>query len=196
MSTTTTDGGTPNTTTTQGGTPSTTTAPAAEPPATFDAWLQKQDEHSRKLLDEHVSGLKSALGSERTEKGKLAKQLTELAKKAEDGSALKSELEKLAADNETKTRRVEFLEQAATAGVSDLKLAWAAVQSSGDDFKDRKGNIDFKALQEAHPALFGKPEAPKTPPVNGAAGTGRQKPNNTGPNSAINRDIRARAGRT
>lgn len=198
MSTTTADGGTPTTTTTpaQGGTPSTTTtAPATEAPATFDAWLLKQDEHGRKLLDDHVSGLKTALKSERAEKGTLDKQLKELAKKAEDGSALKAELEKITADNEKQTRRVNFLEDATAAGVSDLKLAWAAV-SVGDDFRDRKGNVDFKALQEAHPALFAKPEAQKTPPANAGAGTGRQRAPTTGPNSAINRDIRARAGRT
>lgn len=183
-------GETPDTST--GGKPNTETGAAstAQAPASFDAWLQQQDETARKLYEEHVSGLKSALKSERTEKGDLSKQLKDLAKKAEEGSALKAELDRLAAAQEKTSRRADFLEAAVAAGVTDLKLAWKAVSADGDEFLDRKGQINFEALKAAHPGLF---EKPRVPDVNAGRGLGGGNPNKSS-TAAMNDFIRKAAG--
>lgn len=161
-----------------------------QPPASFDAWLQQQDENARRLYEEHVSGLKNALKSERTEKGDLSKQLKDLAKKAEEGSALKAELDRLAATQEKTSRRADFLESAVAAGVTDLKLAWKAVSADGDEFLDRKGQINFEALKAAHPGLF---EKPRVPDVNAGRGLGGGNPNKSS-TAAMNDFIRKAAG--
>lgn len=161
-----------------------------QPHASFDAWLQQQDENARRLYEEHVSGLKNALKSERTEKGDLSKQLKDLAKKAEEGSALKAELDRLASAQEKTSRRADFLEAAVAAGITDLKLAWKAVSADGDEFLDRKGQINFEALKAAHPGLF---EKPRVPDVNAGRGLGGGNPNKSS-TAAMNDFIRKAAG--
>ena len=185
-----TTGETPNTTT--GGKPNTETGATntAQTHASFDVWLQQQDEGTRKLYEDHVSGLKTALKSERTEKGDLSRQLKDLAKKAEEGSALKAELYRLASTQEKTSRRADFLEAAVAAGVTDLKLAWKAVSADGDEFLDRKGQINFEALKAAHPGLF---EKPRVPDVNAGRGLGGGNPNKSS-TAAMNDFIRKAAG--
>lgn len=158
--------------------------------ASFEEWFKSQDSATQKLIDDQVANLKNALKSERTEKGDLSKQLKDLAKKAEEGSALKAELDRLASTQEKTSRRADFLEAAVAAGVTDLKLAWKAVSADGDEFLDRKGQINFEALKAAHPGLF---EKPRVPDVNAGRGLGGGNPNKSS-TAAMNDFIRKAAG--
>lgn len=166
-----------------------TTQEASAKELAFDEWLQQQDENTRKRFDEGVAGLKSALKSERTEKGDIARQLKELAKKADEGSTIRAELERLTAENEKTARRADFVEQAVVAGVSDLKLAWRAVDGVSE-FLDRRGNFDFEALKKAHPSLFA---APRVPEGNAGRGLGGGLPKQS-TSAAMNAFIRSAAG--
>ena len=48
--------------------------------------------------------------------------------------------------------RAAFAERANEAGIADVRAAWAVVKEYG--LADDKGAVDFKALKDAHPALF------------------------------------------
>ena len=74
--------------------------------------------------------------------------------------------------------RAAFVEQATSAGIADLKAAWALVQTSKDDFTDRRGNVDFEKLKTEHPALFGGGN--KQRPVGNAPGDAQTAPKNLG----------------
>lgn len=148
-----------------------TTTAATDAPASFDAWLASQPEEIAKLYDTHVDGLKSALEGERTSRKDLEKQLRQLSKTATEGSELKKQIDEFANNLQLSESRAAFYEEAHSAGVKNLKLAWAAAQTF--EAKDRNGNVDFAKLKEAAPELFALPVA-KTPPANAGAGAGQQ----------------------
>jgi len=155
------DGGKPNP---QGNDNGGNDAPKNEQPVTFDAWLTSQDATIKGLIDGHVTGLKSALDSERNERKNLAKQIGDLKGKAEKGSELEKQLETLNAQLEAQSTKAAFYESA-PADVANMRLAWMAAQ---DGHTDRKGNVDWASLRTAYPELFRKQAAP-----NANAGNGR-----------------------
>lgn len=145
------------------------TAAQAEP-VTFDAWLGSQEPTIKGLIDGHVTGLKSALDNERSERKSLTKQISELKGKAEKGSELEKQLESLNAQLEATSAKQAFYESA-PADVDNLKLAWMAAQ---DGHTDKRGNVDWNSLRTAYPQLF----RAKTV-VNAHAGNGRGQDGNT-----------------
>ena len=147
-----------------------TTTDTADTPASFDAWLASQPEEITKLYDSHVDGLKSALDGERSSRKELEKQLRQLSKTATEGSELKKQIDDFANNLQQAESRAAFYEEAHSAGVKNLKLAWAAAQTF--DAKDRDGNVDFDKLKKAAPELF--ITTVKTPPANAGAGAGQQ----------------------
>lgn len=153
-------------------------------PPTFDSWFESQPEEIKGLIDSNVSGLKSALDSERNERKSLAKQLSELKGKAEKGSELEQQLTTLSAQLESQAAKAAFYESA-PADVANMKLAWMAAQ---DGHTDKRGNVDWNSLRSAYPELFRKTV---TPPAN--AGNGRGQEGGNQPN--MNAFIRAAAGR-
>jgi hypothetical protein len=166
-----------------GGTPS----EGSQPP-TFDTWLAGQDETVKGLLAQHTQGLKSALDAERTQRGDLAKQVRDLAAKAEEGSELKKSLTEALAKIDQSDRRIAFVEEAITPAVScrNIKAAWALALAEG--LFDKRGNPDWAALKAAAPELFGVPTTP------GHAGVGTGAPQQTAP--GMNDFIRRAAGRS
>ncbi len=120
---------------------------------TFDGWLASQDEATKALLTKHTSGLKSALDDEKSTRKQLAKQIAELSKQAEEGSALKAALEKTSQDYAQTSRKATFYE-GAPSDLRNLKLAWLAAQDA--DLIDKEGTADWKALRAQAPELFGK----------------------------------------
>ena len=155
----------------------------------FEDWAAQQPEDVKGLLDGHVAGLKSALNAERESRKAAEKNLRDLAKQAEEGSAAKKTLTEMADGLSEVTRRADFFEAAHAAGVTNLKLAYIAAQS--DDLFDRAGRVDFNKLQAGYPELFGKSK-PVVPAGNAGNGT-----NNTTPaKTSMNDYIRKAAGRS
>lgn len=178
-------GGTPVESQQQGGTP-----PAEgqqQAPLTFDAWITGQPEEIKALLDGHTKGLKSALESERSQRSDLAKQVRDLAAKAEKGSEMEKTLTDLQGKLEAEQKRVAFLEDAGRPeiGCSNPKAAYLIAQADG--LFDRHGQPDWAAIKAAAPELFGR----RMPQVNAGAGTG--SPPQPAPN--MSDYIRRAAGR-
>lgn len=124
--------------------------------ATWDAFLQQQSDEVRGLFDGHVSGLKSALASERDQHKNLAKELREATEKLDKDSDARKELEGLSGRLETAERRAAFYEDAAKPeiGCANAKLAWLAAQEI--EAFDRRGNVNWDALKQEFPSLFQK----------------------------------------
>ena len=102
----------------------------------------------------------------------LAERLTA---KEKDSETKINEVLKRAEQAET---RAAFAERANKAGISDMKAAWALVQTAADDYTDRRGEVDFDKLKENHPALFGVEN--KRRPVSNAPGDSVAKPKTLG----------------
>ena len=159
---------------------------AGETPATYEGWLEGQDESVKTLIGANTSGLKSALEKERETRKDLEKELRDKAEKAEKGSEAQVELQGMADKLQETDRRVDFYDEAHDAGVTNLKLAYTvAVQ---DGMFDTKGNANFKAMKEAYPELFG---ATQVTPGNAGTGTQTTPPSGTG----MNNFIRGKTGR-
>lgn len=152
----------------------------------FDTWLAGQGEETKQLLDGHVSGLKTALVSERDARKALEAQVREAAKKLEQGSEARTQLDQLATQLAGSTAQATFYDAAHGAGVANLKLAFLAARDAG--LVDDKGSCDFAKLQTQFPELFARKQAP--PPAN--AGNGTQQ---TPPAGGMNSFIRRAAGR-
>lgn len=155
---------------------------------TFETFIAKQSDEIKALMDGHINGLKTALGSERDTRKDLEKQVRDLATKAEKGSEAEKQLTTLADQMATADRKASFYEDAHTAGVTNLKLAF--VVATTDELFDKKGNVNFADLKTKYPELFG---VKKVPNGNAAEGT-EDEPDTAG--SAMNRLIRKKAGRS
>lgn len=156
-------------------------------PLSYDAWLEQQPDEVKALLDNHTKGLKSALTSEREARSRLEKDLRDAAKKAEKGSETEQQLTRLADEAAEADRRATFYEDAHRLGVTNLKLAYlVAVQ---DEMFDRQGRVNWQALKESYPELFGGAHKPPA----GNAGAGTQTPPKSG---GMNEFIRRSAGRS
>ena len=153
----------------------------------FDAWIKDQPEPVKQLLDARTAGLKSALASERDAHSALEKQVRELAAKATKDSDAQVQLTKLADEMSETNRKAEFYEAAHAAGVANLKLAYLAATQDG--LFDKRGGVNFEAMKQTYPELFG---GRKPPEANPGSGTGNQPPTA----ATMNDFIRAAAGRS
>jgi hypothetical protein len=145
--------------------------PAVETPESFDKWISAQPETIRGLFDSHIDGLKSALEGERTTRKTAEKELRKLSALATDGSELKTQLERMAADAEVAEKKATFYADAHEAGVKNLRVAWAAAKELGTH--TRSGDVDFAKLKEVAPELFASTKTP-VPPANAGNGAGQQ----------------------
>lgn len=153
--------------------PAQTPQTPAAPPETWEAWLAGQDEAVRgvvtPLFEAHTQGLRSALESERQQRRDLAKQLRDATAKMEDGSEARTRLEQATTQLEEAQKRADFFDDAVRPeiGCANPRLAYLAAQEV--DAYDKRGNVDWKLLQERFPELFRQPRTP-APPANGGAG--------------------------
>lgn len=165
--------------------------PAQEPTTaavTFETVYGGLPPEQRSVIDTHIGGLKSALKDERDGRKALEKQLRDLSKQAEEGSVLRTQLDKLAEDQATTTAKATFFEQAHEAQVRNLRLAWLAAQEYG--LVDAKsGEADFAKLRQQAPELF----TPKPVPSANAGNGARQGGVTDG--KSMNDFIRTAAGR-
>lgn len=155
----------------------------------FDGWFKKQPANVQSVINSHVTGLKSALQTERQNSRDLEKQVRNLSKSAEKGSQLETDLNKLADQLSTSDKRADFFEQAHNAGITNLRLAWTVAQQ--DDLFDRRGNPDFTALRKNYPELFGRAKTSGTNRV--PANSGQTNESATG--GDMNAFIRRSSGR-
>ena len=159
-------------------------APQPTAAQSFDAWLSAQDDAARRLVESHITGLKGALDSERTERKSLAKQIRELSARADEGSDLRKRLDALTGDLESASRKAAFYESA-PADAANLRLAWLAAQDGGLVASD--GKVDWNRLRTHHPELF------RRAVPTGNAGSGAQQEGQGG--GSMNAFIRAAAGK-
>lgn len=155
---------------------------------TFDSWYAGQGAEIKGLIDSHVTGLRSALESERTERKALNKQIAEIRGKAEKGSELEAQLGALHGQLETLNLKTAFYESA-PGDLANPRLAYLAATEAGH-LNAKTGAVDWPAMRTAFPELFQRRPAP--PPANGGQGQG-QGGNTTVPN--MNAFIRRAAGR-
>lgn len=158
-------------------------------PVTFEDWYKTLGPDHQEVLDTHIDGLKSALKSERDERKAVERQLRDLAKQADEGSELRSQLDRMAADAQMATAKAEFFQAGHAANVKNLRLAWLAATDAG--LVDAKtGECDFGKLKQVAPELFAqKPTLGGNNAGNGATQTGAAQP-------SMNDWLRSAAGRT
>lgn len=148
---------------------------------TFDAWIARQPDDVKALLEVHTKGLKSALDSERENRKELEKQLRGLAKKAEDGSEAQQQLTEMADKIAAADRKADFYEEAHRQGVTNLKLAYLTATTDG--LIDTRGRVNFDEMKKNYPELFGK--ARPAPAGNAGNGTNQETPKSQGMNDFI-----------
>ena len=154
---------------------------------TFDQWHEGLDDGAKELLKGHVSGLKTSLATERDARSEAETSVRDLAKKAEKGSEAQAELTKLADTLAESNQQLEFYEQAHSAGITNMKLAYIVAQQ--DDLINKRGVVNIEKLKENYPELFSKTLTPGAD-----AGDGKeQKPK---PKAGMNEALRAAAGKS
>ena len=172
-----------------GGTGGTQNQQATTPP-TFDAWLAGQDEATKNLLDGHTKGLQTALASERAAHSDLAKQVKDLAAKAEKGSDAEKTLTELSGKLQVAEARAAFFEEAIKPEVGCTNPTLAFLLAREGQYFSRRGDPDWEAIRKAAPELFRAPGGTNRPgSADGGAGGNQQRP------FSMNDAIRRGAGR-
>ena len=152
----------------------------------FNKWYEALPSDAKEMIDGYISGLKSALGNERSERKSLEKRLKEIQRQAEEGEDVKAQLRQISDEMSAATARANFFEAAHAAEVRNLRLAWLAANDAGLIDK-QSGAVDFAELRKVAPELF----APRIPSANAGAGakqSGVAKP-------GMNDFLRAATGR-
>lgn len=153
----------------------------------WEAWHGALPEDAQKLVAGHVSGLKTALATERDARGTAEKDLRDVAKELEKGSETQKKVLKLADEVAAGNLKADFYDAAHKVGVSNLSLAFIVAEKEG--LFDKRGNANFDKLKEIYPELFGKK---KVPDGNQGDGTGSGPPKNK---QDMNAYIRKKSGR-
>ncbi len=154
-----------------GGTPQ----PGGQGAPTFESWYGTLDTGVRGLIDNHISGLKNALASERTAVTELRERLTEMSGKLGKDSPERQQMEALQASLKTHEQQAAFYDAAHANGVTNLRLAWLAAQE-GKLFDADKGTVDWAKFKTQFPELFRAtapaPQPGATNPGNAGRSTG------------------------
>lgn len=129
-----------------------------EKQVSFENWLKEQPDDVQTMIAGHISGLTSALKSEREARSKFEKDLTAATKQLEEGSTIKQELEKIRAASAASSSKATFYEKAHGAGAKNLRLLHLAAQEAGAIRED--GSADFEALKKDFSELFGGSAGP------------------------------------
>lgn len=136
----------------------------------FSEWLTEQSEDVQEMINGHISGLSSALETERKDRKSLQKQVKDLASKAESGSEIQKQLDQMTADLNASNGRSFFYESVSGQGVKNLKLAHLAAAEAGLIGDD--GTVDLDGLKKGYPELFGTADVPMVPRGNAGEGAG------------------------
>jgi hypothetical protein len=153
----------------------------------FATWHDQQPDNIKVLLESHVAGLKSALGTEREGRAAAEKSLRDLAKKLDKDSDARKSVESMADELSLANNKSDFFEAAHDAGVTNLSLAFFIAEKQ--ELFDKRGRVNFEGMKKDFPELFGKGKpAPK-----GGAGDGTDAQPQT--KQDMNTFIRTQAGR-
>lgn len=154
---------------------------------TFESWYGAADPSIKTLIDGHINGLKTALQTERQQRGTLASQINDLKPKAEKGSELERQLTALQATLAAAERRATFAEDALRPEVGCVNAKAAFALATAEELFDRQGRPDWNALRNMAPELFRK--VGQTGSADGGAG------NQQNARMGMNEIIRRAAGR-
>jgi len=129
-------------------------------PSKFEKWMEDQPEDVKTMFEEHVTGLKTALQSERDGRKDDLKKLRELEKQAETGSDLGRQLAEMTKSMKDMELRTKFIESAGVAGVK-ANLVKAAYLTANADGLVSEDKIDFEGLKTKYPDFFGSEPQPR-----------------------------------
>lgn len=137
----------------------------------FEDWYKALPEDHQKIVapaKTHFEKMQATVKRTREERDTFQSQLRDAMKKTKEGSPEREQLEKLSNDLEMANQRANFYEEAPSHKCLFPKAAYALALK--ESLFDKKGNIDWKALEAEEPGLFGeaKPKLPKK----GGAGSG------------------------
>ena len=170
-------------------TPNTPTPTPGETPK-WEDWFGQQPDTVKALLNEHTSGLKSALQSERGTRGALQKQLDDLQKQLKGNDEAQKEVSRIQTELAEHNTRADFYEACGGAGATNLKRVYTLARADG--LIDDKGRFKLDEVKNAYPEYF-TPAKPAT--LVGHAGSGTQAPAPAlSGNAAVNSWIRTAAG--
>ena len=129
-------------------------------PSKFEKWMEDQPEDVKTMFEEHVTGLRSALQSERDGRKEDLKKLRELEKQAESGSELSKQLDEMTNSMKEMELRTKFVESASGAGVKAnmIKAAYLTAKADGLVSEDK---INFDGLKTSYPDFFGSEPQPR-----------------------------------
>ena len=130
---------------------------AGTEPLVYDSWLGEQPDDIKEMLSGWEGGLKTALKAERTRAKDFEKQMRDAAKKLEEGSEARTQLEAMADDLVAAKQESAFFEAAHAAGANNIKLLFIAARQ--DDVIRKDGTSDFVHLKNVYPQLFGSTTA-------------------------------------
>lgn len=157
-----------------------------ETPASWESWLASQADDIKALYEGHSKGLLNSVRATREERDGFKKQVDELRARAEKGSDIEKSLEKMSGELEITRRRAAFYEDAGNPEIGCRNPKAAFTLAVSENLFKRDGSVDWMALKDLAPELFGK-DIPA-----GAAGSGTsQRPAGI----SMNDWIRSQAGR-
>lgn len=147
-----------------------TPASGSAPAPSYETWLANLPADQKALVEQHTTGLRSALEKERTSAKEFQKKLGDLGKRAEKGSELERELLEAQSRLKLESDRAAFYENAPANNVKMTSTRAAYIVASSEKFIREDGTVDWKRMVEVYPDFF---EAPKAaPPARGNAGAG------------------------
>lgn len=161
-------------------------------PLDFETWLNSADaklkETIKPLFDAHVEKLLNTVKETRRERDSYQKDLRDAIKKLDAKSDEAKSLSDIADKFDEANKRADFYEEAPGNGCRNPKAAFALVKA--DSLYTRSGAVDWKALKEIAPELFG--EASRLPKrKTSGSGTDRDQSDSMSMNDWIRRQVKS-----
>jgi len=163
----------------------------------YDTFIESLDAPTRSLIDQHITGLKSALQAERATVKKFEAVAKTAQSLAEDKTRLETDLASRTVDVQLAQHRADFYEHAIDQGVrrKSVRLAYLAALDAGHIMDD--GTVGWDELRANFSDLFGEPgrTGPTPPSRSSSAAAGAGARGDTPAAPTLNQIIRNAAGR-
>lgn len=161
--------------------------------ATFGEWYESLKDDQKALAapaKEHFDRLYSTVRTVRDERDDFQRQLKAATAKLKEGSEERTTFEQLSAQLDSANQRADFYEEAPSHNCLNPKAAFALALSS--QLIDAKKGVDWKALQEEAPQLFGDGKRKLPKKGNAGNGTGSERAEGLSMNDWIRRSAGVR----
>ena len=135
--------------------------------ATFEKWLETQDEGVKTLIAERFQALENTVAAVREERNGYSKELKAVGLKLEKGSEAETLIADLNNRLSVSEQKSNFLSRAITEGCTRPSAAYSIAKSEN---LITDGEVDWKKVRETVPELF------KVKDTQTNAGSGTQKP--------------------